>query len=356
MARIGFVGDVYPGSEEALTFDPGVLDRLHSVDLLVANLESPLTARLEPQVAKGTHLRSDPDGTGVLTEMGVGVASLANNHMFDFGVEGFRDTVAHLDASGIEWVGAGDDLAAARRPRLLEVAGMRIGFVAYSSPAIETVCATDHSPGCAPIDIDAMVHDVAAIRDRADVVTVLLHWGLMGYELPTALQRDIAQGLADAGADLVIGSHPHVLQGIRAAATGLVAYSLGDFAFHPRTASGRAVNQYRARQTGALLTVEVGGEDRMWHELFLTRQVGSRVGVEASPRRFRTVRRISAMVAGPDEGYLAVWKRYVLRRTVTRTLKRLAPWKWRTIRPGTVRGLGVALRELFRSSDKGRET
>ena len=206
-------------------------------------------------------------------------------------------------------------------------------------------------PGCAPVDPNAMRSDIAALRADVDVVVVLVHWGLMGYELPRPRERDLGAGLIEFGADLVVGSHPHVLQGTRLVGDGLVAHSLGDFAFYPETAAGRTINQYRARQTGAILEVVVAPRRVVSHRLHLTRQRATTVTVDPSLRRAGALRRSTRRVAAGEGGaYRRIWRRYALSRTLRRLVGRLAPWKWRTIRPGTVRGFGVALREIFRRS------
>jgi poly-gamma-glutamate capsule biosynthesis protein CapA/YwtB (metallophosphatase superfamily) len=347
VVRLGFVGDVFPGPG-GLRLSPGVTEHLRSFDLLVANLESPLTSRPEPAVRKGTVLRSSPESVSLLAAMGVDVAGLANNHMFDFGPDGFADTVAALDAAGIRWVGAGADVREARRPLQVSVGDTSVGFVAYSAPQIETTVAGASSAGCAPASWPEMEAGVAEAARTADVVVVMVHWGLTGYELPTPDHRRACRDLVAAGATLVIGTHPHVVQGIAAVGGGLIAHSLGDFAFYPEIPSGRRINQYRARQTGCILGVEFDGHSVASHDVFLTRQRGSAVAVETSRRRSAAVARSSARIAVGSATYPATWRRYVLRRTVTRAVKRLAPWKWRTIRPGTIKGVGVALRELRR--------
>ena len=346
MVELGFVGDVYPGSGDSITIEPDVLRALASVDLLVANLEGPITDTLEKGADKGVRLRSAPASTQLLSQMGIDVAILANNHMFDFGVQGFHDTVDALDRAGIAWLGAGPALAEARRPLVTERAGLTIGLLAYSARSIETVCATDTSAGCAPLDDDLMAADLAALE--ADVSVVFLHWGLMGYELPTPEQRRGAQFLLDAGADLIVGCHPHVLQGASEVGPALVAHSLGDFAFYPESADGRPVDQHRARQTGALLTVRVEPGRVLGHELTLTRQRKAYVAFEASSRRHRAVARNWRRASSEMAGYARVWRRYVLRRTITRGMRRLAPWRWRTLSMAAIKGFGVALREMIR--------
>ena len=101
MARIGFVGDVYPGPLPGLALGGDVRDLLTECDLLVANLEGPVTAVEAPAVAKGAHLRTAPSEAYILRQMGVGVVSLAKNHMFDFGAPGFEETLEYLKAAGM---------------------------------------------------------------------------------------------------------------------------------------------------------------------------------------------------------------------------------------------------------------
>ena len=348
MVRLGFVGDVYPGPAGGLEMETAVLERLGDVDLLVANLEGPLTASVDDPLTKRTRLRSAPDTANLLGSMGIGLVSLANNHMFDFGAAGFHDSVTALERAGISWVGAGVDTASARRPVIHEIAGTRLGFLAYSARAIETVVATDDAPGCAPLDFDEIEADLRALGDAVDHSIVILHWGLTGYELPTPEDHSVGRKLVEAGAALVIGAHPHVAQGVVGFGSGLVAFSLGDFAFYPESADGRPVNQYRERQTGVFLTVGLSLEGPTTHDVVLTRQQGRRISLEEQPRRRGILERNSKKLRQSPVRYPTLWRRYVFRRTASRIVKRLAPWRWKTIRAGAFSGLGVAIREMLR--------
>lgn len=348
MARLGFIGDVYPGTGSPVRIDPEVRRHLTGVDLLVANLEGPLTDSTGDPAAKGVHLRSAPDRTAQLVEMGIGIAVLANNHMFDYAHQGWADTVESLDAAGIDHLGAGADLTAATRPLVRRVDGLTIGFLAYSAREIETVCATEDAPGCAPLELDLIRDGLESLQRDVEVTVLFLHWGLMGYELPTPDQERLGRTLLDLGPTLVVGCHPHVVQGVVSRGSQLLAHSLGDFAFQNVTADGRAVDQHRVRQTGMLLTVDVGREGVRSHEVLLTRQQGLDVALETSSSRERAVGRASARIAGAPENYGKVWRRYVWRRTGRRMARRLAPWRWRTLSRGAVRGFRIALRELRR--------
>jgi capsule synthesis protein PGA_cap len=216
----------------------GVAPILASADLLVANLECVISDRGEPQ-SKAYTFRAPPAAADSLALAGVDVVSLANNHSLDYGPEGLRDTGQLLADRQIAAVGAGENEAAARAPAVVERNGLRVAFLAYVDVPVETGTgfdtrtwiATTSSPGIAWADTDHISADVTAARAHADVVVVLLHSGLESRTEVTALQRAEAHAAIDAGAALVVGSHPHVLQGVEQYHGGLIAYSLGNFVF-----------------------------------------------------------------------------------------------------------------------------
>jgi hypothetical protein len=164
---------------------------------------------------------------------------LANNHVLDYGPEGLAETVARLHEAGIASVGVGPDSAAAAQPVIREADGLRLAFLAFN-----TVPDPDDRPGAggwmrATWDEGQAVSAIAAAEAEADSVIVSMHWGYE-YELrPDPAQRDAVQVMLDAGADLVIGHHPHVVQGTEVRATGFVAYSLGNLVFDLQQAETR---------------------------------------------------------------------------------------------------------------------
>lgn len=210
-------------------------------DLFVVNLECPFTERGE-KLAKNFNFRARPELAAALAAGGVDVASLANNHMLDYGPEGLFDTISTLDALGIAHFGAGRTLAEARAPTFVEKKGITFAFLGYfflGDRNIEPkeVIATAVQPGVAGDFSDlaamkAMVDaDVRAAKQRADHVIPFFHWGREGTTEPEPYQVELAHTAIDAGAAAVIGSHPHVLQGIELYQGKPVAYSLGNFVF-----------------------------------------------------------------------------------------------------------------------------
>lgn len=206
-------------------------------DINVANLEGPLTDRGEPW-PKGYNFRTPPRFASALTAGHIGVVSLANNHIMDFGAVGLADTLTALDAAGIRHAGAGADESAAYAPAVVDVRGLRVAFLGYvATPdegggfSIRQWAAGARAPGVAIGAADAIHRDVAAARASADFVIVLLHAGDEYLAEPSATQRALTDAALAAGADSVIGAHAHVPQPIERRGRQLVAWGLGNFVF-----------------------------------------------------------------------------------------------------------------------------
>ncbi|MGD0878842.1 MAG: CapA family protein [Anaerolineales bacterium] len=242
------VGDIMLGrtvGQQVLAKGPqivfaGVQSALDSADVLVGNLECAITDQSQP-VQKSYALKAPPQTAQALWLAGFAVLSQANNHAMDFGSTGLADTQNYLSQYGISTVGAGVDAAAAHTPVIITRNGLRMAFLAYVDVPPEksgfdprTWTATTASPGVAWADPGQIKSDVQAAKLHADVVIVLLHGGIEITDVINnidANQRLEAHTAIDAGAALVIGSHPHVLQQIEPYHGGLIAYSLGNFVF-----------------------------------------------------------------------------------------------------------------------------
>ena len=215
-----------------------VSDVLRAADVAFVNLESPLTERGE-RAAKDFVFRGPLAGAAGLAEAGVDVVSLANNHALDYGLQGLADTRGALAATGVAYAGAGDDETSARAPAIIQRNGLRLAFLAYvNTPSdsvsgfdVSTTAATADHPGVAWLTPQAVAADVTAAKRAADVVIVSMHTGYEYQEQPNELQITAARVAIDAGASLVLGHHPHVLQGIERYGQGLIIYSLGNFVF-----------------------------------------------------------------------------------------------------------------------------
>jgi poly-gamma-glutamate synthesis protein (capsule biosynthesis protein) len=227
--------------------DPGrplqpLAGRLRSAELTVGNLESTLSDDGVPQQPGDDSFAADPAVVGALAAAGFDVLSLANNHTGDYGDGALRDTMRRLDHSPLRRVGAGVDAEAAWRPVVLTRDGIRIGFVAFNAIG-ETPRATASQPGAAEVrmrprtgpldrgDLKRLTSTIEELTERADIVIGLPHWGDQYVNTPVPDQRRVGRAMLDAGADIVVGGHPHWVQGIQTHRGGLVVHSLGNFVF-----------------------------------------------------------------------------------------------------------------------------
>lgn len=202
---------------------------LEEADIAFVNLENPLSDR-------GRHtglFRGSPVFAGAMASAGIDVVSTANNHALDLGEEGLVDTIKSLAAAGLPSVGTGTDRGRANAPVFLERNGMRFAFLAYSmlENSGELGFASSERSGVAPLDPILVEEGIRAVRDQADYVIVSFHWSRETLRDVHPVARAIAHRTIDAGADVIIGHHPHVPQGVEVYHGGIVLYSLGNFIF-----------------------------------------------------------------------------------------------------------------------------
>jgi poly-gamma-glutamate capsule biosynthesis protein CapA/YwtB (metallophosphatase superfamily) len=236
----------------------GCAATLRRADLCFAQLETTISEGGAKVPNARLAMRAPPVMARAARDAGIGVMSFAGNHCLDFGYEAFHDTLRHAADAGITLCGAGETLLAARRPALLDVSGVRVAVIAASSILPEGYAAEAGKPGCAPLrahtaydsiehdqpgtpvristfahqgDLRAMLSDIRAARAVADVVLVSLHWGI--HMVPAVLadyQIEAAHAAIDAGADAILGHHPHLLKGVEIYRGRPIFYSLGNFA------------------------------------------------------------------------------------------------------------------------------
>ena len=239
---INFADDYIPmqflaaiGSENiADGVDPAYIEIMNRMDLMWINNEFTYSTRGEPLPGKAFTFRSDPAHVSYLHDLGVDIVGLANNHSFDYGEESFLDTLATLEEAQIPYVGAGRTIQEAAAPVYLETSGFTIAYVAASCAEdyVYTPEATDTTPGILLCkDMTRFLDSIRTAAENADYVIALPHWGTEHTTWLQDIQRDGARACIDAGADVVIGAHPHVLQGIEYYNGKPILYSLGNFWF-----------------------------------------------------------------------------------------------------------------------------
>lgn len=205
--------------------------KLKGADIVFGNFESPISNRGE-RIKRFQHLkfRADPRVIEGLIYSGFNVLSLANNHVFDYGSEAFSDTLRILNKNQIKFIGAGINEHQAKRPLILKIKGAKIAILAYSSFFdSSTFVANREKPGIA--SIKSVKRDITEIRKDVDFIIVSIHWGIEYCEYPVPLESEMAREIIEFGADLILGHHPHVIQGIENHRSGVIVYSLGNFVF-----------------------------------------------------------------------------------------------------------------------------
>jgi poly-gamma-glutamate capsule biosynthesis protein CapA/YwtB (metallophosphatase superfamily) len=183
-------------------------------------------------VPKQFNFRGSPAALEAMARFaGFDVLNLANNHTGDYGTQALLDTVTHVRRFGMKAVGAGGSLASAAEPRVVTRLGLRIAFVGFSNILPAAFFAGPNKAGTQAATPELIANGVRRAKRRADVVVATFHWGVERSTVEDPRQVAFAQTALAAGADAVIGAHPHVLQPIRRVGRRLVAYSLGNFVF-----------------------------------------------------------------------------------------------------------------------------
>ncbi|MGZ7439957.1 CapA family protein [Paenibacillus sp. TH7-28] len=238
---IHFAGDtIFSGKVEEQLEKTGydypykyVQDLFQNDDLSVLNLETPITAGGEAAENKTFVFKSPPKALGPMAAAGVDAVNLANNHVLDQGVPGLKDTLKNLRKNGILYVGAGENSKEAYAPVYVERKGVKIALFGFSRviPEYEWTALKKHPGVAAVYDPEPALAAIREARKQADLVLVVAHWGKERVTELEDHQQELAHAFIDAGADLVIGGHPHVMQGLEEYKGKWIAYSTGNFIF-----------------------------------------------------------------------------------------------------------------------------
>jgi poly-gamma-glutamate capsule biosynthesis protein CapA/YwtB (metallophosphatase superfamily) len=235
--KLIFVGDILlddgPGRAIAAGRDPlaAFETLLADADYRIGNLECPIATVGQPLDSKIYNFRAHPRVLAVLKGRFDALA-VSNNHSGDYGQAAFLETLDHLKQAGIASFGGGRNLAKAHAPLWIEKHGLRIAVLGYNEFKPRSFEAGPHWPGVAWSEDSQVIADIRAARAAgADVVIPFMHWGWERDPFPTERQRSLARLLIDAGADAVVGGHPHVTQGTETYRGRPIIYSLGNFVF-----------------------------------------------------------------------------------------------------------------------------
>lgn len=255
------VGDIYFNRKEETAPYRDMLPLMQRADIRFCNLEAPVALPRDPLPDRPYPLRSPPENLGLLAQGKFDAIAIAHNHLMDFGVPGMRETLKYLSDLRQPFTGAGETLAEAMRPIIVESHGMTFGFIAMACAFPSASGAREDAPGIAGLHIDTryeplpgladehpgiaprivtepdkaglarLCEAVRLLKQNADHVIVSFHWGVPGQTAVLDYQRTIAHAVIDAGAVLILGHHAHVLQGVERYANGLIYYGLSHVIF-----------------------------------------------------------------------------------------------------------------------------
>lgn len=254
-----FAGDVnldeasYPvkkydseGKDITKCLSKDVLNEMRDADIMMLNNEFAYSTRGTKTPNKSYTFRADPSRVGILKEMGIDIVSLANNHALDYGFDALADTFTTLDDAGIDYIGAGENMSRAKAPVYHTIGDKTIAFVAASRVvyAMSWYASENGSGMVGTYDPALILESIKEAKENSDYVVIYVHWGVERENYPEEYQRVLATKYIDAGADAVIGCHPHVMQGLEFYKGKPIAYSLGNFWFNRSTRESGMLKLY----------------------------------------------------------------------------------------------------------------
>lgn len=307
-------------------------------DLLILNLECAVPAG-PVRTGRRALLPLDANRLSELAIAENTVCIVANNHISDFGSEGVLATLRALRQAGIRSAGAGVSLAEARAPVIVEVAGRRIGLLAYAdtAPHVGAVAATDQAPGVAPLIPQTIIADLRGLASQVDDAWLFLHWGREYSRYPEPEQRDLARAFAEAGAHLIAGVHPHVVCGKERITNALVYYSLGNFLFPPiPLADGAILHWDQVSRQGLTLMGIFEGRDWRWLDILHVTSEDGRPHLPVPPAERSMTHEFARLSASFTDGYARKYSSIRWRENLLHAARRLWMMTW----PERVRLLG----------------
>jgi len=266
LLEINFVGDVQLSGAIGAAIEDRQIDPFHAVarelknaDITIGNLEFPASRGLVGEFTSShSHLAVRPEDMEVLRDSGITHLSLANNHILDWGVEGIKTTQSILRDLNIKYHGAGLDEEEAKRELLENVRGVNLALLSFCKSGY--YCAQGKRGGAAELNVRNIVKKISELRDYVDLVIVLLHWGTEFSFYPDPKQISQAHTIIDAGADAVIGHHPHVLQGWETYEGKPIFYSIGSFLYDPFSETVPSDKVLKERRTSIILKLSLNEE------------------------------------------------------------------------------------------------
>lgn len=236
MNRIIITGDFFYDYEDVKRDVEDIFSRFID-DYVLINLEGTLCNTGKKIHKRGPNLCQSETTIELLKKSKVNAVCLANNHIMDYGDEGLQNTIKLLENNGIDHTGAGDNIENAVKPVCIDCCDNKIAFLNFGWYIEEVKSAEKNNAGCAPLDEKLIIKSIKKLIDQGYKPIVILHWGFEYNLYPQPVHRKLAHKIIDAGAEMVVGHHPHVIQGKELYKDKLIYYSLGNFYFGTRRAS-----------------------------------------------------------------------------------------------------------------------
>ena len=279
---------------------PEVINIMRNSDIMMINNEFPYSGRGTPLEGKQFTFRADPSDAAYLNDLGVDLVSLANNHAYDYGMQALVDTFDAIDSAGVEYVGAGMNDKEACKPIYYIVNNQKIAVLSATQiekgDSPDTRGAGTDTPGVFRCwKPDALLEQIRTAKENSDFVIVYIHWGTESQVETDWAQDEQAPMIAEAGADLIIGDHPHILQRLGTVRGTPIIYSLGNFWFNSKT------------QDTCLVQVDIGQGGMAAFRFIPCVQSGCRTDLlhgEEKARVLQYMRSISPGVSIDEEGYV----------------------------------------------------
>ncbi|MRS05686.1 CapA family protein, partial [bacterium] len=309
---VSIVGDICPVNRvenlilrrDFSSFD-NARNALLKKDLVLANLECPLTKSKQRVNKIGPNLKGDPQTVDLLSYLNIKAVALANNHILDFGREGLSDTIKVLIDNKIEYLGAGFNLTEARKPLLKEIDGTRICVMNFCER--EFNAASDKEAGANPFDMISVINEIDAYRADSDFIILFYHGGIESYNLPSPEMFRNFHFLAGKGIDLIVCNHQHVFSGYQRIQGSHIFYGLGNFIFDWPSLRNKPWNY------GMILNLTIQGKDLKSFDLVPYEQCndtpGVRIQKETSDLKIKELEVLNSMLT--EEIILKEWWKFI---------------------------------------------
>jgi len=257
----GNVGKTVDQKGDAFLFNQ-LKKKRKEADLLFINLEM-IFSDSNPSFLRHAHesFRVSDKRIKTLKFMGVDIVNIGTNHIKDFGNESIEKTIKILDSSGIKHISGGINEVESRKPSIINKNSIKLGFLGYCK--IGEYTASDETSGAAPLIPEKIYQDITNIRKDVDFVILSLHWGTELSEYPSPEQVEMSHSFIEKGADIILGHHPHIIQGIEEYKNGIIFYSLGNFIFDNTAGKVAYMGKWEKRNQSIIAKIKFNKERKI---------------------------------------------------------------------------------------------